>query len=635
MSGARPPKVPMLKGLDQRTATSSDSPSATYLIAFDTGELINYFRGSRLPTGIQRVELNVIASLLRRGRCDATMAATCYSAALRSWVRLPDDLFLTVADLAVSGGRIEDPDWREALKALELSISAKNALSLPTDALLLNLGASWWQPDYFLSLRLAKQGTRIIYIPLIYDCIPILRPEFCEKRLHQAFLNWVIGVLNHADHYLAISESSAREIIEVAARLGRRITQPDVIRLDARFSRDDRATSSAKWRNDEDYAVLSELGDQPFVLFVSTIEPRKNQHLVFRVWLALIRKRGLANTPTLVCVGKPGWMHQHATDFLSRSDLLRRKVVMLSKLDDDDLSDLYRRCLFTVFPSSHEGWGLPVTESLCYGKVPLTAANTSLREAGGDFGDYFDDLSERDFQEKLERLIDDSAYREARQTKIAADFRSRSWDDIADEIVDRVLRAKAAQQPGRPDGEAATASPAEIGRFYPMSLITGAELAPSLGNGEVYRAGEGWWSLDTWGTWMKQELAEIAFSLPSARDSACLLYLGLVGPPEARTDYRVRILGGDAGEHGTLREAEPCWVVLRLGPETWRDSAVRVQIMSNARCDLCESGGARIVTLGVVGFFVCREDDVSAQHRFAEALLLDRLKSFNSDIGGA
>ena len=79
--------------------------------------------------------------------------------------------------------------------------------------------------------------------------------------------------------------------------------------------------------------------------------------------------------------------------------------MFLEGTSDPDLAALYRRCLFTVYPSLYEGWGLPVTESLCYGKTPLLSRVASLPEAGGEFADYFEIGSKVGLAAALKRLV--------------------------------------------------------------------------------------------------------------------------------------------------------------------------------------------------------------------------------------
>ncbi len=155
------------------------------------------------------------------------------------------------------------------------------------------------------------------------------------------------------------------------------------------------------------------------MLFVSTIESRKN-HLGGRssVWLKLIKKRGLKNVPKLVCVGNPGWLNDAAYAKLNASDLLREHVLMLSKISDAALAVLYENSVCTLYPSSYEGWGLPVTEALCYGKVPVISNISSLPEAGGPFAEYFDVEVEKDLMDAVERVVYDEKFRARREQKI-------------------------------------------------------------------------------------------------------------------------------------------------------------------------------------------------------------------------
>ena len=84
---------------------------------------------------------------------------------------------------------------------------------------------------------------------------------------------------------------------------------------------------------------------------------------------------------------------------LKASELLQRRVRLFRRVSDADLVRLYQDCLFTIYPSTYEGWGLPVTEALCFGKAVVTTAISSLPEAGGQYADYFDPHSMRDLQD--------------------------------------------------------------------------------------------------------------------------------------------------------------------------------------------------------------------------------------------
>jgi glycosyltransferase involved in cell wall biosynthesis len=93
---------------------------------------------------------------------------------------------------------------------------------------------------------------------------------------------------------------------------------------------------------------------------------------------------------------------------------------------------LFRNCRFTVYPSTYEGWGMPVTESLAYGKVCITSNTSSLPEAGGEFADQVSPYNTQELLTAMLRYMDDKVLA-AREKQIAA-FRPASWDGMSEQI---------------------------------------------------------------------------------------------------------------------------------------------------------------------------------------------------------
>jgi glycosyltransferase involved in cell wall biosynthesis len=123
----------------------------------------------------------------------------------------------------------------------------------------------------------------------------------------------------------------------------------------------------------------AELAGAPFVLYVSTLEVRKNHRLLLRLWSE--RARAGQPLPRLVLVGRVGWAVEEATRMLHHDPALAGNVTLLSDVADDRLAALYRHCLFCVYPSCIEGWGLPITEALTFGKVCVHADDPAQKEA--------------------------------------------------------------------------------------------------------------------------------------------------------------------------------------------------------------------------------------------------------------
>lgn len=379
-------------------------------VVFDVSDLLNYFTNARLPTGIQRVQINIITSVLSTTNAPENVRIACFTPASDTWVEISSQLFMRLADLAIVSGDLDDPSWQAAMTELRCELELGLPFDFPFNAALVNLGTSWWLKNYFLMVREAKAKYGIRYIPFVHDLIPVLAQEHCTPELTKDFISWLLGVFQHADGYIVNSKATAADLAKVAGILGHQPPEAAVVYLDGDCRTETDGPSGRRDRAPS--LVRAGLENVPYVLFVSTIESRKNHLMAFNAWLRMVKTRGVRNTPALVCVGNPGWLVDAALSRLESSDLLKQRVRILSKISDDELAALYKNCLFTLYPSSYEGWGLPVTETLCYGKVPLISRVSSLPESGGTFAEYFDLHSESDLLEKLTRLLDDHAYRQ-------------------------------------------------------------------------------------------------------------------------------------------------------------------------------------------------------------------------------
>jgi glycosyltransferase involved in cell wall biosynthesis len=613
-------------------ATGMAVPSGARPVVFDVSDMTQFFLNHRLPQGIQRIQINLISPLLRTRSRQFDPIIASFSANRGCWVRVPGTLFLDLAELAVAHGDGEDPTWRSVVNEVDFQLANGAPLQFPAGAVLINVGNSWYLPNYFLLLRSLKANFDVRYVPLIHDCIPIVTPEHCSTGHTQEFVGWLVDVFFHADQILVNSEATATDVVKAAAVAGHAMTRPQAVRFDGPLMGAGPSGISEACVRTAD--AVSRRGVPPgdFVLFVSTVEARKNHLLAFSTWLRLIEKRGPQNTPLLVCVGKHGWLVDPAMALLNSNSLLRQKVVILSDVADDELANLYRGCLFTLYPSLYEGWGLPVTEALSYGKIPLVSAVSSLPEAGGQLAEYFDPHSAGEFLEKTERLIVDPTYRAQREARIRSSFRSRDWSAIAAEMLHAVWAANPLADPPATRPRSAGEDeiwplPAEFGRYYPIAKNLETDVWPGIVAGEMYRMGRGWWAPEDWGTWLRARQADLALLLPTASAAPCILQLGLRGNPSRSASFEVEVIGSGVRERSILSRDESRWVALNFLP-AMPTGVVHVRVTADAECDLAKAlGGSdiRIVNIGVLGFYICREHDLAARRRFDEALKLDRL----------
>ena len=575
---------------------------------FDASDLLDYFRHNRAPTGIQRVQLNIIREALAGPDAEG-VAVVGFDAAAGQWKPLPPLLFRRIAALSREGTATDDPAWRAAVEAVAEALREASPLVVPPGSSLVNLGTSWWMPDYLRIVRQAQARCGLRYIPFIHDCIPLLVPEHCSAGLVDEFARWFASVCLHADAVLTNSECSRADFLRAQRRLLPELAIPCfTVPLDAAEPQSGGGALPPLLRS-----------GKPYVLFVGTIESRKNHLLAFNAWLSLLRRHGAEAVPDLVCVGKQGWLAEAALQLHRNSPALRAKVHLLHGVPDTELDALYRGCLFTLYNSFYEGWGLPVTESIAAGRVPLVPDHSSLREAGRDCAVYFAPQSEPDLVAKLERLIFEPGFRAAQEAVVAAAPPPRRWAEVAAQIRAAVEEASLRRLPP-PRARLAC----RLGEVHPLRLLPGPEPSLAMAVADAMREGDGWHQLEEWGVWTGpgQSLLRLPQG-PEAEAGRLRLYLEMVAPP-APVAFRIRA-GMQGNAPGSFREVTAAAgevLFCMLDVEAAAEGEIEVEIEAGQGVALPDG---RQVGIGIRSLMACRRDDLAARLDYLERAALPRL----------
>ncbi len=327
---------------------------------------------------------------------------------------------------------------------------------------------------------------------VLYDLIPLIyRQTYLPENWREAWYERKLAHLRRADLLLAISMSSAREAVEYLGFPSNHVV-PISSAADPQFCHHDipldaRAAVRAR------YGIAG-----PFVLYTGGIDHRKNITGLIAAYARLPQELREAHQLVVVCqVDNPERDRLH--HIARQVGLDEASLVLTGFVPETDLITLYHDCAAFVFPSWHEGFGLPVLEAMACG-APVIASNaSSLPEVVGLEEALFDPFDPEAITRKLVQVLADSAFRErliAHGLEQAPRFSWESTTMRAITALERLHAQKAwsqtIQRPEKTRPRLAYVSPLppepsgiadysvellpELARFYDIELIVAQEV---------------------------------------------------------------------------------------------------------------------------------------------------------------
>jgi alpha-1,3-rhamnosyl/mannosyltransferase len=263
-------------------------------------------------------------------------------------------------------------------------------------------------------------------VATLHDALPISHPEWCSPKM-RGVKNWLQAkAARKAQHVITGSHYSIRELVECFGVDERRIS---VVHHGVRAEWFDAPPAEAR------DATLAQYGlNAGYFLFVGTLQPRKNVERLLQAYLAL--PPVLRSARQLLIVGAPGWRSEELVKRIKAAQQQGENVIWLDKLTDDaQLQHLYAGAGAFVFPSLHEGFGLPLMEAFASGVAVATSNATSLPEVAQGAALEFDPLSVPEMTAAMTTLVRDDA---VRNRCIAAGRRRAlelTWDEAARRTV--------------------------------------------------------------------------------------------------------------------------------------------------------------------------------------------------------
>lgn len=259
---------------------------------------------------------------------------------------------------------------------------------------------------------------------ILYDLIPLINREtYLSNPLVQAWYDNKLADLQRADLLLAISESSRQEATQYLT-----VPSDKCINISAAV---DPQFQPQKIAQVEAALITSKYGVmRPFLLYTGGDDLRKNIDGLIRAYAKL--SQSLRTTYQLVIVCKLSLTsEQRLVQLIKQLGLSADEVILTGFVPDDELVTLYQHCVLLVFPSFHEGFGLPVLEAMSCGKAVIGSNTSSLPEVIGREDALFDPKDEASIAEKMAQVLSDEDFRRELEQHSLTQAKRFSWDATA------------------------------------------------------------------------------------------------------------------------------------------------------------------------------------------------------------
>ncbi|WP_414548180.1 glycosyltransferase family 4 protein [Anabaena sp. CCY 0017] len=258
----------------------------------------------------------------------------------------------------------------------------------------------------------------------IYDLTFIKFPNYTDSVV-KTYTEKVKRCLQWTDLVLTISESSKKDIIEYLA------VAPEKIHVTPLASR----YYSEYLANQNIQNLVNQVKydfSKPYLLFVSTIEPRKNIYTIIAAFNFLKEKYKIEHQ--LVLLGRKGWNYEPIFAIIDNSPW-RKEIYHLDYLSNELVALFYSKADVFVYPSHYEGFGLPVLEAMTLGAPVVTANTSSIPEVTGDAAILIDPNDPMQLAEAILQVISNSQLRQELINKGRERAKLFSWERTAKETL--------------------------------------------------------------------------------------------------------------------------------------------------------------------------------------------------------
>ncbi|MCO7253982.1 glycosyltransferase family 4 protein [Dickeya oryzae] len=265
---------------------------------------------------------------------------------------------------------------------------------------------------------------------MLYDLIPLMNADkyLIPMPDYAHFYKEKIKDIKNASLLLAISKSSMNE-----AECYLDFPSEQVVNISTAV--DSKFKNIAIDDNKKASLLLKYGIERKFILYSGGGDERKNLHRLIKAYAEL--PRNIRAEYQLVLVGRmPERCIEGLKSVASKSNLSKNELVITGYVSDDELISFYNLCELFVFPSWHEGFGLPVLEAMSCGTPVICSNTSSLPEVIGDIDATFDPMSVNSIKSKMLFALENEEYRFSLRENGLRQAEFFSWDKTAQKALD-------------------------------------------------------------------------------------------------------------------------------------------------------------------------------------------------------
>jgi len=258
----------------------------------------------------------------------------------------------------------------------------------------------------------------------IYDLAFIKYPNYVDSVV-KTYTERIKKYLQWTDLIITISESSKKDIIEYLRVKPEKVY---ITPLASRYTPDCLSAKMIQFLVDQTNYDFS----QPYLLFVSTIEPRKNINTIIKAFNRLKEKYKIDHN--LVLIGSKGWNYQSIFAAINNSPW-KSQIYHFGYLSSEIVALFYMKADIFLYPSYYEGFGLPVLEAMTLGAPVITSNTSSIPEVTGNAAILIDPNNYMQLVEAILGIISDSQMRQELIDRGKERAKLFSWERTAKETL--------------------------------------------------------------------------------------------------------------------------------------------------------------------------------------------------------